>query len=111
MIIFLLKMTPLPSKRWELLNILRSVTGPTLIQPGCLACEIYESSEDDQAVLYLEKWDSSADIHKHIKTALYARLLTAIELSAIQPDIHFYETEQISGIELIESLRIIQQDA
>lgn len=105
MLIFMLKMTPSPKNRGELLNILHNVIAPTLIQPGCLACEIYESSGHDQTVLYLEQWNSPTDIHRHIQSALYSRVLAAIDLSAMQPEIKFYEISKTYGMELIESLR------
>ena len=105
MMIFLLKITPLPLRRREVLDILRNVHGPTLVKPGCLACEVYEGTGDDQSVLYLEQWKSAAELHHHIQSIIYTRILATMDLSAIQPEINFYETSQVQGLELIESLR------
>ena len=105
MVILLLKILPSPSKRRELLDILRSVVGPTSIQPGCRACEIYEGSGDDQTVLYLEQWDALTQIQRHIQSALYVNILTAIEFSTTQPEIKFYEISQVWGMELLKTLR------
>ncbi|HQH71220.1 MAG TPA: antibiotic biosynthesis monooxygenase [bacterium] len=105
MVLFLLKIYPSPSHRREVLDILRHVVGPTSIQPGCLACEIYEGMEDDQTILFLEQWESLIHIQPHIQSALFVRLLAAMELSATQPMIRFCEISQIQGIELVEALR------
>ena len=106
MVFFMLKINPSPSKRRELLEILRSGIGPISVQPGCLACGIYEGSGDDQTVLYLEQWDSLEALHRHIQSASYVNILAAMELSLTQPEIRFYETSQMWGMELVESLRI-----
>lgn len=106
MVIFLLKINPPPHLRRELVDILRSVTGPISIQPGCLACEVYESSGEDDTVLYFEHWQSMADMQNHIQSSIYSRMLTAMELSRVQPEMGFYKVSQVWGMELIESLRV-----
>lgn len=105
MVIFLLKVLPLPSKRRELLEIMRNVAGPVSVQPGCYACEIYECAGDSQSVLYLEEWSSMENLQHHIKSALYAKILAAMELSETRPEIRFFENPNVWGLELIESLR------
>ena len=98
---FLLKITPPASRRREVLEILKHVHGPISVKPGCLACEIYEWVDNDQAILYLEQWRSAANLHYHIQSMIYARLLAAMDLSAIEPEINFYETAQTHGMEVI----------
>lgn len=105
MMIFLLKITPPPTLRREVLQVLNNVHGPISVKPGCLACQIYQGVGEDQAILYLELWKSAAELHCHIQSAVYAKLLAAMDMSAVQPEINFYETSQVHGIELIESLR------
>jgi len=72
------------------------VAGPASIQPDCQAYEIDEGTDDDQTVLSLGR------------PALFARLLSVMELSTTQPMIRFYEISQIHGMKLIESLKISQ---
>jgi quinol monooxygenase YgiN len=105
MMIFLLKITPLPAHRREVLQILNNVQGPTLAMPGCLACGIYLGVADDPAILYLERWRAEADLHYHIQSAVFTKLLLAMELSSIQPEINFYETHPVRGVEMMESFR------
>ncbi|MCE5231249.1 antibiotic biosynthesis monooxygenase [bacterium] len=105
MMLFMLKILPSPANRRELLGILRGVVGPTAIQPGCLACAIYEGSGEDQTVLYLEHWESLASIERHIQSTHYHKILAAMELSTVQPEICFYETSRIWGMELLDPSR------
>jgi quinol monooxygenase YgiN len=105
MLIFLLKITPPPTRRREVLDILKNVQGPTSAKPGCLACEIYEGVGDDQAILYMEHWRSAVDLQYHIQSVIYARLLAAMDLSSIRPEINFCEISKVQGMGLIESLR------
>lgn len=88
MMLFMLEIVPCPSKRQEVPDILRHMVGPTFIQPCCQAYEIYEGRDDNQTVLYQEQ------------STLFARLLSAMELSTTQPMIRSYEISPIHGIEL-----------
>jgi quinol monooxygenase YgiN len=105
MIIFVLKITPLAHQRREALDILRYVEGPTAIQVGCLACNIYEGLNDDPTVLYMECWESLATLHRHIQSELYTKILAAMDISEKQPEIHFYEVSQMWGLDMVENLR------
>lgn len=99
------KISPVSRKQQEILDILESVRGPTLAATGCLECSIYEENGEDHAIVYLEKWRFRAEMIDHIRSALYSRVLTALELSERQPEIGFYEIAGTEGMELIESVR------
>ena len=109
MMVLLLKIVPSPENRRELLGILKSVVGPSSIQPGCQTCEIYEGSLDNEAVLFVERWDSLSNMNDYIRSALFARLLVAMEMSTRQPEIQFYETAQVCGMDHVESLRTAEK--
>jgi quinol monooxygenase YgiN len=105
MLLFLLKITPLPRQRRETLEILRSVQEPTASQLGCLACEIYEAVGDDPAILYMERWESLEAVQHHIQSSLYTKILAAMDMSAKYPDIHFFDISELGGLDFVESLR------
>ncbi len=92
-------------KRQDVLDILASVEGPTRLKPGCLGCAVYEQHGDDRAILYLEQWRSQNDLQRHIQSALYLRVLSAMELAREAPEIGFHEVSQTMGMELIEAMR------
>lgn len=105
MLLTMVKISPSPGKKQEVLDILMSVRGPTLAVSGCLECGIYEEHDEDYNILYLETWQLRTEMIDHIRSALYTRVLRALELSGRQPEISFYEVSCIQGIELIEGVR------
>jgi quinol monooxygenase YgiN len=105
MLITMVRISPQAGREQDILDILQSVRGPTLASSGCLECSILEEREDEEGILYLERWRSSAEMSNHIRSALYARILKALELSAGEPQIRFYETCSSQGMELVERLR------
>ncbi len=105
MVISILKVLPLPGNRDAILEILRSVIDLILGQSGCMACACYEEHNNARAVLYVEQWSSKDALHRHIRSSLYRRVISAMELADKAPEISFYEISQPMGIELIEALR------
>lgn len=105
MVISILKVFPPPANRDAILEILRSVIDLILGQPGCLACACYEEHNNSRAVLYVEQWASKEALHRHIRSSLYRRIISAMELADKAPEIRFYEVAQPMGMELIEALR------
>ena len=105
MFLSMVKISPVPAKAQEVLDILLSVRGPTLAASGCLECSIYLEDDEEHAIVYLEKWQSSCEMINHIRSAHYSRILKALELSDRQPGICFYEIAAVEGIELIERER------
>lgn len=105
MIIATLKMLPAEEKRREVLDILLSVKGPVLAEPGCTGCSIYEEFGDDRELLFTEQWRSLAELERHIRSSSYARILEAMELSSRLPEITFQETGETWSLELVERVR------
>jgi quinol monooxygenase YgiN len=105
MVVLTLRLFPAREQRRHVLGVLRSVQGPTQAQPDCLSCRIFEEDGYEEAILYIEKWDSEPALHRHIRSELYRRILSALELSRIPPEIQFHYVSETKGIDLIESLR------
>jgi quinol monooxygenase YgiN len=87
------------------LAILRSVQGPTQAQPNCQSCRIYEEDGYEEAVLYMEQWGSEPDFQRHVRSDLYRRVLAAVELSRVTPEVAFHYVSETKGIKLLETLR------
>ena len=100
-----LRIFPTREKRRQVLGLLRSVQGPTQAEPHCLACRIYEEDGYQEAILYLEWWDSEERFEGHVTSDLYRRVLEAMELSRIPPEMSFHRVAETRGMELIEALR------
>jgi len=104
MILALVKISPDPVKRQELIHILLTVKGPALATSGCRSCSVYEEY-DETAIVYLELWDTEAELRQHIRSPLYSRLLEAMELSINAPEINYYTVTKAGGIDLIGEVR------
>lgn len=88
-----------------MLSVLRSVQGPTQAQPHCISCQVLEEDGYEQAILYIEQWESEEDLRRHLRSELYARLLAAAELSRVKPEFKFHYISETRGLELIEAAR------
>lgn len=105
MIISVLRLLPISDQREAVLRILRSMTAQTMAKPGCVCCGVYEGYGFNPRVLYLEEWTSEEEMHRHIQSELYLRVLTAMDLSKDEPQISFHHVSSTEHIELIETLR------
>jgi len=110
-VVSILRILPLPKQRLEVLEILRSVQGPTLAQPGCESCRIYEEQGAERAILLCEHWESEGSLQEHVRSELYGRVLAAVELSHRAPEFCFYHVSVRRGMDLIEEIRGRSGDA
>jgi quinol monooxygenase YgiN len=105
MIVGTLRILPSPNRRGEVLEVLRSVRGPVLAQPGCTAFHIYEEEGPDDAVVLVERWQSRESLEGHLRSESCRRILGAIELSGGPPEVSFDFVSASEGMELIERSR------
>jgi quinol monooxygenase YgiN len=96
---------PIRERRPQVLGILRAIQGPTKIQPHCASSQVYEEDGYEEAILYMEQWDSKLEFHRHARSDLYRQILEAVELSRQTPEIHFHEVSETRGMDLLEELR------
>jgi quinol monooxygenase YgiN len=105
MIMAVMELLPRFDKRQAMLEILRFVEERVRTNPECLECGVFEAADDTQQVLYVERWRSAKDLHAHIQSGLYLRILNAMEFAREEPKISFHEVSQTRSMELIEKLR------
>jgi quinol monooxygenase YgiN len=98
-------LSPSAKHRGQLVEILHSVLDLTRPSLGCLGCWLCEEDCLDNVVRYVEQWENEEALHKHIRSDVYRRLLTAMELSKEPPEVGFYVASERLGFELIEALR------
>jgi quinol monooxygenase YgiN len=99
------RLFPAPQQRRQVLATLRSVQGPTQAEPSCSAAQVYEEDGPEQAILYVEEWGSESEFRDHVRSALYRRILAAIDLSKSAPEISFYNVSTVQGLELVQQIR------
>jgi quinol monooxygenase YgiN len=105
MIVGTLKITPAPDRRADILEVFRTIQGPVLAQPGCIACHIYEQEGPERAVVLVERWESQSALEAHIRSETYRRILGAMELSGAPPEVRFESVTATEGMDLIERSR------
>jgi quinol monooxygenase YgiN len=105
MIVGTLRILPEPHRRAEVLEILETIQGPVVAQPGCVACHVYEESLPAHAIVLVERWQSQAALEAHLRSEIYRRILGAIELSGGPPEVRFDYVSASEGIDLIERAR------
>jgi quinol monooxygenase YgiN len=84
---------------------LESVQGRVIVQPGCLSCRIYEERNREHAVVLVQRWRSRGSLDTHLRSEMFRRILSAVELSIAPPEISFEHVSSSEGIELIERSR------
>jgi len=105
MVLALLELMPQMGKRQAMLEVLSFVEEHVRTKPECLGCGVFEATDGIARVLYMEQWRSAKDLHAHLRSALYLKILNAVELSCEEPRISFHEVSQTESMELIRQLR------
>lgn len=105
MFLAIVKIFPRPESEQCLLELLGSMKGPLSGISDCLGCSIAIEENNGKEICYTEQWKSREALEIHLRSALYARLLEALEISKIAPEVGFYEMTGVGGLELIEDLR------
>jgi quinol monooxygenase YgiN len=104
-VLALLELASTAGKRGEILELLRYCADGLAAKPGCLGSGIFEAGDQHETILYLERWKSAEELHRHIQSNLYLGVLTAMDLASGPPDIRFYEVTDTKSMELIAALR------
>jgi quinol monooxygenase YgiN len=105
MIIGTVRIVPARDPSLEALDVLKSIQGPVLAEPGCVAFDIYEEQSADRAIVLVERWETRAALEAHLRSDAYRRVLAAIELSGAQPGVRFDYVSSSEGFELVERSR------
>ena len=103
-----LRIQPEDNHRLEALELLHSIQGPVQAIPGCTSCRVSEESSGDHAILLGERWESDEDFREHVRSDLFDRILAALELSRVPPEVCIHQVSGSEGLELIYRLRGIE---
>ena len=106
MVIGTLRFLPPPSRRLEVMEILRYLQGPAETEPGCESFRIYEDHGPEPGIVLVERWGSEAALESHIRSDAFRSIVTALELSSCPPDVRFDHVSATEEEELIERVRL-----
>lgn len=106
MILVTLSVSAPPGRREEMAEVFWMLVGPVRVEPGCLACGLYQEACDGDAFLYVEEWESPEQLERHMRSARYERLLAVMEASARPPVLRYHTVSGSKGLEYLQAVRL-----
>ena len=95
-----------PERRDDIVTMLRSMIGPVSVSTGCLTCRLFQDVLDENMLCWEEEWRTREDLHRHIRSTQYRRILAALDLASEKPDVRVEHVSAGLGMELIASVRL-----
>jgi quinol monooxygenase YgiN len=105
MMLATIRMTIPTKKRDEALKILKSVAKRCKVHPSCLGCHVYEDVQENNVLMYEEKWSSEQDLDRRLRSEEYRTLLLVMEMALKHPEVSFNAVSTSTGMEMIEKAR------
>jgi quinol monooxygenase YgiN len=106
MIISIIKIYPPTGSEHTIIDVLESVKVAIANLYDCLECSVAVEAGEDGQVCYMEHWRTREALDRHLRSPLYGRVLEAMELSRIPPEVTFFKVSKIDGLELVGRLRV-----
>ncbi len=101
MIVLTLRMRVGPGNRDNLLQVVRRMLEPNRVETGCLSYHFYQDIEDGNAFIFVEEWESGADLEAHIRTESFRELLAVMDLLIEPPKLDIHTVSHAAGIEFV----------
>jgi len=89
----------------EVEQVFQLLAGPTRAEPGCLKCWYYRDLENDSTFALFQSWNSEQSMHHYLKSDLYKKVLTLMDMVSEPPEISFYTCTSRKGMEVIKKAR------
>ncbi len=78
-------------RRARLIEIGQTVAIASRQEPGCIGYALYQDTEDENAFVFVEEWESEAVLRKHFASAHIAEFMSAIPATLVEePDVRFH---------------------
>jgi quinol monooxygenase YgiN len=106
MILVTLTVSVPPGRREEMVNIFWLLLGPLRVEPGCLACALYQCACNGDVLLYVEEWATPEQLERHMRSSRYELLLAVMEASAEPPVLRYHLVSGTRGLEYLEAVRL-----
>ncbi len=94
-----------PTKHSEALRILKSIAELNRVHLSCVNCRIYQDVQDNNVLMFEERWTNEEDMEDHLRSDEFRNLLMVLEMALESPDIRFDTISDSTGIETIEKAR------
>lgn len=93
-----------PADVSQAVQLLVSAVGRTEATPGCTECSVARDATDDGLVHYRESWESEAGLQQHLKTDVFRRVLTAMDMCNETPKVTVGNVSGRRGIACLQEL-------
>jgi quinol monooxygenase YgiN len=107
MIITTIRMTVPYEKRQEMLQTVSTLAGTVRKERGCRACDFYIDTENADAFLLMEEWDTQYDFDRHVRNAAFSALLGVLTLLNKRPDVRINAVSETAGMDMIKAVRTV----
>jgi quinol monooxygenase YgiN len=105
MYISIVKIDALPGQEHTVMDVLESMRGPISALAGSLGCSLTIEVGAAGTICYQEQWRDREALDRHLRSALYSRVLAAMELSRTPPVVEFFEATRTGGLDVVELAR------
>jgi quinol monooxygenase YgiN len=108
MLLAIITIHPQPGDEAKIIDVLDSMRGLVATNAECLGCVLTVEAGAGRAIFYMERWRTREALVKHLASNVYCRVLEAMELSRIPPEVEFLDVREVGGLELVEKARSVQ---
>ena len=105
MIVSIVRIVVPSEKRIEILEMLRWYLGPAGHQPGCISSQAYQGLDDENEIIWIQKWRSQRYLNRHLCSNDYLKILDLMDLSIETPEVNFITVSKKAGMDLIKEIR------
>jgi len=102
-----LYLTVSPANRLKVVSAVRSTSGRTSAKPGLLKYGLYCDVDNDDALILVEEWESTEELHRYIRSDDFRIILSLMDLAEEAPEINIHEVSSTAGLDLVGKLRTL----
>ncbi len=88
------------------MEVFALLLGPVRVEPGCRSCELYLDAGNGDELLYVEEWETTEQLERHMRSCRYERMLALMEASDRPPVLRYYSISDVKGLEYLEAIRL-----
>jgi len=105
MILVIMEMTTLPSKRKEFSQTVRALIQEIRNKKGCKKCSACQDIEDENTFRLIEGWETQKELDRYLRSDLFEVLLGTKNFLSKPCEINFNTVSSTTGIEAVKKAR------
>ena len=88
----------------EVVSGLQATRVSSLAYRGCLSCDICVNA-DAPEVLLMQQWNDRTNFRAYLRSDVYLRVLSLLDLAAGTPIVRFYDVLETDSLKYVEEVR------